>query len=246
MRKLGRRAVKWDSRRLMLSRYLPAAITTPPPVSVDWSDKLTQFGSMLNTELGCCTISGLGHAIQIWTANNGAELTLPDSDILAAYESWCGYNPADPSTDQGGVEESVLDQFRKNGLGGQTLTAYADATPSNLTLVKQGINIFLGSYIGMNVTNQVMNVDAEDPAIPWDTNGDTTSAGGHAVYVVGYDASYFYFISWGQVYKMTKAYWLANVDEAHFLVASDMFGAGGNDPQGLNISQLQADAAAIR
>ena len=244
MFKLGRKAVKHDSRRLMLAKYLAAGLPAPPAF-VDWTNGITQFGMMLNDSLGDCTIAGCAHAVQIWTANSASEVTLPDSTILAYYEQWDGYVSGDPSTDNGGVEESVLDDWRQSSFGGQILTAYADADVSNLTEVKQAVQLFLGLYIGANVTNQAMQT-AGNPAIAWDQTGDTSSAGGHCVYVTGYDDSYIYFVSWGQIYKMTLAYWNANVDEAHALMSPDLLGSSGLSASGFNSTQLLADLAEIK
>jgi hypothetical protein len=86
---------------------------------------MQDWGMMLNDRLGCCTISAVGHAVQTWTANAlGRELTVPDSSILEYYEKWDGYNPADPATDQGGVEIDVLNDWRQQGFGGVSLDAY--------------------------------------------------------------------------------------------------------------------------
>ena len=80
-----------------LTGALPAA-----PARVDYTHGITDWGMMLNDQLGCCTIAAVGHAVQTWTANAmGRELTVPDSAILEHYEKWDGYNPADPSTRPG-------------------------------------------------------------------------------------------------------------------------------------------------
>lgn len=87
--KLGRKAVKTDSRSIKLTRYLTPGFTNP--ISVDWTKGVTSFGQMLNDKLGCCTISGCGHQEQIWSLNTGSEITVTDSVILGAYEAWDGY-----------------------------------------------------------------------------------------------------------------------------------------------------------
>ena len=109
--KLGKRPQRRDIRTLKLARYLPGAQQAQPlqpPASVDYAHGIEDWEMMLNDRLGCCTISAIGHAVQTWTANAlGRELTVPDSTILEYYEKWNGYNPADPATDQGGVELDV-------------------------------------------------------------------------------------------------------------------------------------------
>lgn len=241
--RLGRKAVKSDSRTLRLAKYLSAALA-PPPASVDWSKGIAQFGMMLNDSLGCCTIAGIGHAIQVFTANSGTESTVPDARILSYYESWDGYVDGDPSTDNGGVELDVLNAWKTDGFVGHKLLAFADPAVANLTEVEQAIALFGGLYIGLSVTDQVMAND-NDPTIPWDVTPQDSVDGGHCVYVTGYDAIYIYFISWGQIYKMTRKYWATYVDEAHALISPDFIAANGLDPAGFNLTQLQADLAAI-
>lgn len=239
--KLGRRAIKTDSRTLMFAKYA-TPLMPDPPTAVDWTDGIAEFGMMLNDTLGDCTIAGIGHAIQVWTANCYSESTVPDAAILAAYEAWDGYNPADPSSDQGGVELDVLTAWHKQGLAGHHILGFADPAVSNLEEIKQSIAYFGGVYIGMNVPNFIMN---DIPAV-WDvTTDDGGIDGGHCVFCCGYDSDTITFISWGKTYKMTIPYWNKYVDEAH-----TVFGAGwiknGKTPSGFDQAQLLADLAAIR
>ena len=122
--KLGKRPRRHDLRTLQMARYLTSALPAAP-ARVDYTHGITDWGMMMNDQLGCCTIAAVGHAVQTWTANAlGRELTVPDSAVLACYEKWDGYNPADPSTDQGGVELDVLNDWRQQGFDSQTLDAF--------------------------------------------------------------------------------------------------------------------------
>ena len=47
MMKLGRKAIKTDSRTLALGRYLKPSLPAPPPAK-DWTKGITQWGAMLN------------------------------------------------------------------------------------------------------------------------------------------------------------------------------------------------------
>ena len=138
--KLGKLPPRHDGRTLQLARYMKAL--PPPPAAVDWTKGITAFGMMLNDALGDCTIAGCGHAVQIWTANLGAEITVPDPTVEQFYEEWDGYDPADPSTDQGGVELDVLNSWRQGGFAGHILTGFADPHPANLEAVRQAIEPF--------------------------------------------------------------------------------------------------------
>ena len=56
MMKLGRRAIKTDSRTLMLAKYV--GLVPPPPAARDWSHGIKSWGMLLdNDSLGDCTAS---------------------------------------------------------------------------------------------------------------------------------------------------------------------------------------------
>jgi len=237
--KLGRRAIKTDSRTLRMSKYMTPVLPAPP-ASVDWSKKAAVLGMMLNDKLGDCTIAGCGHAIQVWSANSYQQITLPDTAILSAYEKWDGYNPADPSTDQGGICLDVLNNWRQQGLASHSLLGFASADYTNTIEIQQSISLFGGVYCGMNFPNAAFNQQV------WDVVADDGGiAGGHCVYVPAYNATGPKAISWGTVYQMTWAFWNKYFDESYSLLGFDWIGAKGS-PDGFNLAQLQQDLAAIR
>ena len=242
--KLGRRGVRRDARTLQLGKYI--AGLAAPPTSCDFTGGLTNFGMLLNDRLGCCTVSGAGHGTQVWSLNANVELTVTDAEVLAAYEAWCGYNPADPSTDNGGVELDVLNLWRKQGFAGAALNAYCAVDVSNQLLLQQAIATFGGLYIGFEVPNYIMdNVpqlwDAPQPG------QDTSIDGGHCVFVCGYrhDPTHglvLKFISWGAVYEMTWGFWAQYGDESYALVNTAYIGP--NNP--IDMPALEADIANIQ
>lgn len=243
--KLGRKAIKTDSRTLRLAKYLTPALPDPPP-SVDWTKGITDWGMMLNDKLGDCTIAGLGHAIQVWTANTGSEFTPSDDMIESAYEDWDGYVPGNPDTDQGGVELDVLNKWKKLGFGGHSLLAFADPRVSNITEIRQSIALFGGVYIGINLPISAQNQDVWRVVFdPGDGSAKPGSWGGHAVFVPAYDQNGFTCITWGQLKKMTWNFWDKYVDESHVLLNQDWL-ANGKSASGFDLAQLQADLAAIR
>ncbi len=149
--KLGRKAIRTDSRTLALGDYLTSTLPPPPP-SKDWTCGNTSWGMMANDKLGDCTIAGIGHAIQVWSACTGGEITVADSTVVSYYETWDGYNPADPTTDRGGIELDVLNNWHKQPFDGHNLVAFADPKYTNLLEIRQSIALFGGVYIGMALT----------------------------------------------------------------------------------------------
>ncbi|MDR3426098.1 hypothetical protein [Silvimonas sp.] len=244
-RRLGRKAIKTDSRTLRLERYFTAALPAPPPAR-DWSKGITAWGMLMNDTLGDCTIAGVGHAVQALSANAGTEATISDAVVLKYYEQWDGYNPADPSTDQGGICLDVLNNWRKNGFSGHGLIAYATALPANRVHVQQAIELFGGLYIGVSLPISAQSQN-EWNVVSDDGTGSNVAGswGGHCVFVLAYDADGLTCVTWGSLMRMTWAFWNAYVDEAYALVSHDWFSNKWTAPNGFNLAQLRADLTQI-
>ena len=104
--------------------------------------------------------------MQVWSANTGSEITIPDDTIQGYYQQWDGYVPGDPNTDNGGVELDVLNAWKKQGFAGRNLLAFADAKASNLTEIRQSIAMFGGVYIGLALPLTAQTQDVWDVVAP--------------------------------------------------------------------------------
>src|SRR5580692_1786049 len=115
--KLGRLPRQYSPRVPHLSAWLGGAVLPPPTVSVDYTVGMpANLGVMNNDQLGCCTCAAFYHALQVWTFNaDGVIDTESDSEVLSLYEQACGYNPSNPQSDQGGVEQDVLAYLVNSG-----------------------------------------------------------------------------------------------------------------------------------
>jgi hypothetical protein len=175
----------------------------------------------------------------------GFEYTVPDNSIKDAYEKWCGYNPADSSTDNGGVELDVLNAFKNQGLGGHKLDVFAAVNFANLEEIKQAINLFGGVYIGLNLPTSAQQQTAWS-YVPGTKDNAPGSWGGHAVFVPKYSEAGFTCITWGAPMWMSNYFWTMYCDEAYALVSTDFLNLRGDTPAGFDLQQLLADLALIR
>ncbi|MDR3727819.1 MAG: hypothetical protein P4K86_12330 [Terracidiphilus sp.] len=242
--RLGRKAIKTDTRTLALGDYLTPALPPPPP-TVDWTKGITDWGMMLNDKLGDCTIAGVAHALQVWSTNTGAEVTVPDATVEKYYELWDGYVPGNPATDSGGVELDVLNDWQKQNFDGHDLLAFADPKYTNLVEVHQSIALFGGVYIGLALPVTAQKQDVWDVVPNGGANARKGSWGGHCVYVPKYDQHGFTCITWGGLKTMTLAFWKKYCDEAHTLLGQNWLTDKGA-PSGFDQTQLLADLKAIR
>ena len=241
--RLGRKAIKTDSRTLALGDYLTPGLPPPPPTA-DWTKGITSWGMMLNDKLGDCTIAGCAHAVQVWSANTGGMVTVPDPTVENYYEQWDGYIPDKPGTDNGGVELDVLNDWQKQGFAGNALAAFADPKSANLVEVRQSIVLFGGVYIGLSLPLTAQTQDVWDVVPNGGANSKPGSWGGHCVFVPKYDQHGFTCITWGQLKTMTLAFWKKYCDEAHTLFGQNWISAKGS-PSGFDQTQLLADLKAI-
>lgn len=235
--KLGKKPRRYDRRTLRLARYLTPALPPPPP-SVTNSQGITNWGMMLNDNLGDCTIAGVAHAIQVWTLSQGNEATVPDSTVLQYYEQWDGYDPNNPDSDEGGVELDVLNDWRQQGFSGHPLLAFADPDPQDTLHVQQAIALFGGLYIGLSLPISAQTQDVWD--VDTSPNGQPGSWGGHCVFVPDYDSDSLTCITWGAPKKMTWGFWGTYCDEAHALLSPDW-----QPPAGFDMAALQTDLAVV-
>ena len=153
---LGKLPPKFDKRTLRFARYVKASALPPAPPSVTWSSKVSQWGEMLNQQIGDCTCAAVGHSIQTWTANNGSEVTISDQDVLNAYiavtgEEGAAYNPQTGANDNGCNEIDVLNYWRTTGVGGHKLGAYAAVAHTSEQELQEAIWLFGACYIGVNL-----------------------------------------------------------------------------------------------
>ena len=250
MVKFGKLPRTFNPRIAHMSAVLAAKPQVTPPPSVDWTKGVTNFSMMLNDQLGDCTCAGMFHARQIWTLNTSTEKTEPDSEVLALYESACGYVPHNPSTDGGGILQNVLMYCTNAGLpttnGPDKLVGFIEVDPRNTNDIKIAINDFGVLYMGFWVPNSIFDANG-DPLPVWDVNPNNTNTdGGHCVIAGGYDDEGLTIISWGQKYKMTWKFLQQFSDECYAVLSQDWLNDSGKMPLGLSVDQLNDLMSAIK
>jgi hypothetical protein len=173
-----------------------------------------------------------------WSSNASTEITPSDDDIVRAYSAVSGYDPHTGQNDNGAVEIDVLNYWRKTGVGGHKIAAYAALEPRNHAHVKAACYLFGGAYIGL-----ALPLSAQNQRVWSVTRGpdaEPGSWGGHAVNVCAYDAHYLTVVTWGQLLKMSWAFWDKYCDEGYAVLSQDFINHG-QAPNSIDFATLQAD-----
>lgn len=239
--KLGRRPKRIDPRTFSLKRYFTAL--PPVPASVDWGGKVISWEMLGNDSLGDCGEASALHLEMDWTSNASTEFLPTTQDAIAAYSAITGYNPADPSSDQGTVLLDLLNYWRTTGIAGHKIYAYATIDPANIQELMAAVSFFGGAYLGVNLPQSAL--DATEAGQQWTNATDTNIAGGHAIPIVAYDQNSLTCITWGQPQTMTWTWLKAYLDEAYAIFSPDWVGLNGAAPSGFNLYQLSGDLAAL-
>jgi hypothetical protein len=243
-RKFGKLRPKRSRKALPLSNYMKVAAVAFPPVRA-W-ERPIPWGMLGNDTIGDCTIAAMLHLIMGWqaVANAGAPLTFADADAIALYSVITGYNPADPSTDNGAACTDVLNYWKATGAQGHKIAGYTALDVSNTEMVQAAVFLFGGVYIGLDVPAYIMNAP-EGGSWSQQPGDDTTIEGGHCVYLTGYGRQGFTLVSWGTTYTANWDFWTSYVDEAYALVSTDWIKRSGVAPSGLDLAALTADLAEV-
>jgi hypothetical protein len=183
--------------------------------------------------------------------NTITEQTETDAAVLKLYEEACGYRPGDPNSDNGGVEQNVLEYLLNKGMplsngGVDKILAFVEVDPRNVEDVKRTINDCGVAYIGFNVPSNLISLEGDVPSL-WELDKDNTDTdGGHAIVLVGYDTVGPTLISWGSKYKMTWEFFTYYTDEVYAIASDTWRNNTGKTPLGLSLDELEALMRAIK
>lgn len=248
-RHLGKSSPRIDYRTLHLERYLSLDKLPVVPSVIDWgATQHAPWGAMRNDEMGNCVFAAQGHLVQLWTHNrpDGAMVTVPDSAVVAAYSEVTGYVEGDPSTDRGAVMLEGLKHWRKTGIGGHKILAFATVNPKHEAMVRAAMWLFGGLYAGYALPDT-----ARDQAV-WiaPPSGNAIgkyapgSWGGHAAVHSAHRRDGASCLTWGYAQPMTQGFVETYCDELYAVLSEDWL-TNGKSLAGFDLQGLLADLGRV-
>ena len=253
---LGKKPAVSDPRTPHLASVLSAHLPEPPAACdyghrfASWplwrnGDQLGNHGQTI-PGLGDCTAVSVASASRVLTAARGGEVELTDQEVVGIYQA-NGYDPARPATDQGAVELDVLNRWCETGyvIGRQApdvLTGYGAVEPKNHDGVRRAIAMLGGLYVGLGLPDYAVSEGAVWAA-PRQRVG---IAGGHAVFVHGYDADGLWLNTWAERKRMEWGFLDAFCDEAYGLLSRDWLEVNGASPMREDLLAMAAELRAAR
>jgi hypothetical protein len=221
-----------------LTYYVAGRLPKPPakvavPAVADWNMDS-------NDTLGDCGVAGIDHYFKASAAVTNQPETFPSAQQVADY-----YLQYAGGQDSGVVLSSFLAYVRQNPFYGHTVAAYAPVSKSDVRTVRFAISAYDAAYVGITVTDGMMQAVQGDGPWTW-TLDDITGgvAGGHCIILAGYDSNWLYGITWGQVIRIAWPAWHEIADEAWALITGEDVTAK-TFGHGLNLAALQADLSRL-
>jgi hypothetical protein len=244
----GRRSALFTARTMrsaiVMARHIDP-LGKPPASSNRYVDAveaavggIDRWGMLGNDRYGDCVFADDGHVLMQITANTGSIVVPTAADCLANYAAETGFDPNDPSTDEGADETTDCEFMISAGLVGHKADVTGMVDPRNIDHVKWCVQLFGACRLGVRWTQEAMSqFNAGQPITDWSGTVD----GGHDVPIVHYEGDTPYIVTWSQRVPTTWE-WVAHAaEEAHVLLYLDWVRRQGLSPAGFDLTVLEAD-----
>jgi len=251
--RMGRRRPVARAPRLSLKNYLRATLP-PAPQTCDYSKAAAPVLANIygNDKLGDCVIAGGYHIVGVETGNAGDLFTATSQQIIADYSAIGGYNPADPSTDQGCDETTALDYWTQTGFAdGTKILGYLAVDPTNQAEVMSAMYLFENLFFGLELPDAYVNPMPEAAGFTWGVEGSPDPNNGHCIIGTGYSPQGVLVDTWGMIGTFTWAaitvYCTAKANGALYVILTpDQLTKGETTaPNGVDWTSLIADFQSI-
>jgi hypothetical protein len=235
--KLGRLPNDPHKPRLRLGSFLTATYPAAPDL-VDYITGVPEWPVYGNDAIGDCTCAAAGHMIEAWTQyGQGSGIEVSKAAVIKAYSAVSGYDPNTGANDNGAVMQDVLDYWRKTGIGGHKILAFAQVDVSHASELAAALYLFGHVYLGFSFPSSAM--DQFNQGQPWDVVKGSPIEGGHAVdWGLVAKGQNHRVITWGAVQEMTPAFFAKYVDEAWVVLDQEWINRTGVSPEGLDMKAL--------
>jgi hypothetical protein len=202
--KFGRNRPVATGPHFKLKNYLRASMPSPPP-TCDYSPAAIPVlrDIMGNDALGDCVIAGAYHVVGTATGNAGALFHATNAQILADYSAIGGYNPADPSSDQGCDEVVALNYWTQHGFAnGTKLAGWLTVNPLDHSEIASACWLFENLYFGIELPDAWVGPFPSSDGFSWGP-GTPDPNNGHCVIGTGYNADGASIDTWGLLGTVT-------------------------------------------
>lgn len=247
--KLGKKLARPEAFSLKFGDYVNAAQLPPVPSTFGHDALIQSWPMCANDQWGDCVWAGAAHETMLLTKEAGNVAVFTDENVLSDYAAVTGFDPSNPSSDQGTDVQDAAKYRQATGIvdsvgNRHKIAAYLSLQPGNVTDLYLATYLFSCVGIGLQLPQSAM--DQAEQNQTWDvTPSPSPIIGGHYVPLVGRDPEdLLHTVSWGKLQLMTTAFLAAYCDEAWAYVSQENL-VNQKSPEGFDYATLIADLALL-
>ncbi len=230
------------------------------PQSIDWFKgidraKLGTLGNAYDPSnptapvVGDCGVAGMYRLEQAWDYQVKSSFVPGDQLLpcaLQAYSEISGWNPNDPSTDQGIVLLNGLKYWLTKGIPWpdgtrRKIVGFFQVDHRVNADIRQVVAECGGAYVGQTIPDAY---DTSNEGDIWDLEGPGN--GGHCTDIMAYDPNDFDMESWAMRFAETLRAKDAYMDEAWAVVSPTWAKATGKTPFNMTLDEVEASMQPLR
>lgn len=250
---LGMIAPDMTKPHLKLERYLKPNLPAPPE-SFDGTAGIVDWGMLGNgpdpawpqiNPVGDCAICTPLHQIMAWLKLNGVDFPVTPEDAIALYSAITGYNPDDPTTDQGSDPDAVLAYWRDSGMLGHKIGAWASIDPKRIMQFKFTISAYRSAQVFWALPRYFQQFDGDE----WGETPEGTdpadlvpgSWGMHSTMSPIYTPARIGISTWGEIIWTPWNVFMKYATGGRAVFSTDILNGTTPPPTGFDAATLVAD-----
>jgi hypothetical protein len=239
--KLGKLPHVPDGRDIRFRDIAPPSRLPIPPSRFGYGTIFGDWGMLGNDRVGDCVPAGMAHEVMGFNRLAGHPVTFDEASVLRTYTDVGGYNPNDPSTDQGCDVRAAHAYWQTEGIvdsagARHKIGAYVFLTPGDYVQLMQAAYLF--EFVGIGVTITRAQQEQFQAGLPWEYVPGSPVEGGHYVVPTGRASlTDNGLLTWGKRWSFTRPFYEKQCDEAIVAVTSEEL-ANGVNRRGLNLDAL--------
>lgn len=248
--KLGKRAARPGSVKLAFRKYANLSVLPTPPAEFGHERLvITPWGVLGNNRVGNCVWAGAAHETMIWNLEAGSLVGFTDEGVISDYSAATGYDPSDPTTDQGSDMQAAASYRQKVGIVDSQGRRHKIGPYLSIPIGDEEAHLvasYLFGAVGIGIYFPDYAMDQFTQHLVWDVKDGGEVLGGHYVPLVARRAGNWVASTWGQLQPMTDQFFRKYNEESLVYLSPEMFEAGGKSLEGFDYEQLRDDLAELQ
>lgn len=252
--KAGKLPPKYHPKTLCFSKYLTKDAAPLRPAQKVYREykiinqapqAIQMYG---NDQYGDCPFAGAANLKILWTLHTGKLYVPTLQEVLDFYTAVTGFNPSDPSTDNGAALTDVLAYWQANEVFGGKILAWAGIDITNRNHREIAVDLFGATYTGVTLPDNAQDQFGAGQPFELVAGYPPDPQEGHCIIHPGQGALGGDYVTWAKWDQKASAAWeSACIDEEYGIITEDWLDQVTQlSPSGLDLATLQDDLAALK